>query len=736
MPTRANMYGQEQDNSRTALVERQKSGDEKTAVNPIMARCWREVERYERAVTDWYQEGEEIVDVYLDNGRPSSSSSRRYSLLWANTETLKPAVYPRMPAAVCSRRYKDRDPIGRIAAELMERATNTSFELYGADETFRMVRDDRLLPGRGQCWVRYEAQLQITEEEITAIDNETGVEETTVQSFEKLVGEKVCVDYVHWKDFGHNIGRTWKDVWLVWRIVYKTQEEVAERFGGDKAAKLNYNAKSPSFGSGKGTDDPDDRCKIYEVWDKSRGMVYWMVQGHPEFLEQSEPPIAFRDFFPCPEPCYATKTGKELIPVPDYRYYRDQAKEINDLTDKIHRLTEWLIVKGFIPGAPSTSADPIEEVLRDKGNKELFVQVESWTEFTEKGGAAKLIDWLPLEAVIKTIQAAVNSRNQLIQDVFQLTGISDILRGQSDPNETLGAQELKAQTGSRRLKNTKEEVDRICRDTARLVAEVVAEQFQPQSIAAITGYKYVPTQRQPIALLAAPGTGMGATQPMPGMGMPQQMPVPMGHNGGPGIDDGMGEMGGDLPELTFDDRVMALLRDDKMRSFRIDVETDQTGAADENMEKQRRMELLTTFAPYMEKVALVVAQAPEMGDAMKEMLLFGVKAFRTGRALEETLDRGFSAAVKRSKAQQQAAQQQGNPEAEKAKAELALKAEVAKAEVGLESQKQQTDAMLEVRKQNIDAGLKDRQQRNAAAAQAQDRIVKAMTARPPSTTRQ
>lgn len=728
MANKANLYGDGEtsdDVQREGLGGKTRTKSAPGKADPLVGRYWREVERYERAASDWHQDGDEIIQTYLDENRSASSSARKFALLWANVETLKPAVYAKVPALVCSRRFKDRDPIGKVCAELMERATNTTFDLHNTDEVFRMVRDDRLLPGRGQAWVRYEATIEQYDDPDGTPDEKTG----EIPQRERLKSEKVCADHVPWDEFGHNVSRTWAEVWLVWRVVYKTREECEDRFGKVAAKTLAYSAKSPGSGQGAGSskDDPDDRCKIYELWDKRRGLTSWIAKGETTFLDSGPPPLDFREFFPCPEPCFSTKSSKSLIPRPDYRYYSDQAKEINDLTEKIGRMTEWLIVKGFIPNSPSSLADPIQEALEDKSNRELFVPVESHQEWTERGGSAKLIDWLPIDKIVQALQAAIQARNQLIQDVFQVTGISDILRGQTDPDETLGAQELKAQTGTRRLRNTKDELARFCRDIGRLVAEVIAEKFEPSSIAAITGYKYVPqAMTQMMGAMQQPADN--PQMPAPGPMAQMQMPM-MGHNQGPSFEDDAD------PDLVFDERHMQLLRDDKMRNFRVDIETDSTVQADENAEKASRVEYATMVTTALEKAAqlMMAPQAAPLMPVMQEMLMYVTRGFRAGRGMEDTLERSFK---KLEAAMQQASKQpppqviEAQQKMQLAQQELAADHQLAQqenaGEMQMEAQKQQGHMQLEVRKQNLDAAIKSRQITQTAHAQAQDRIAKAM----------
>ncbi|MCK0399321.1 hypothetical protein MVT46_24440, partial [Salmonella sp. L-S2906] len=72
-------------------------------------------------------------------------------------------------------------------------------------------------------------------------------------------------------------------------------------------------------------------------------------------------------------------------------------------------------------------------------------------------------------------------RQQLISDVYEITGLSDIMRGSTNPNETLGAQTLKSQYGSVRVRDRQEELVRIARDTVRIAAEIMAENFQKRT---------------------------------------------------------------------------------------------------------------------------------------------------------------------------------------------------------------------------------------------------------------
>lgn len=486
------------------------------------------IDRYDRGTETWRKQCEAINKIYLDQHR-TTASARRFAMLWSNIETLKPAVYARTPVVVVSRRFKDADKIGRKAGEVLERCTNSSFDLYGVNDVLECVRDDRLLCARGQAWVRYEAEFESGAGSYSADnvgeggDVAGGAEadsqaRATAEPHDKLSSEHVCTEYVHWADFGHDLRRTWPEVTIVWRWVYMTREAVEKRWGEEKAGKLNYEVK-PEYAQRYGPDVKDatePQAKIAEIWDKTKKRTCWISKDEKLLLESGKPPLNFRNFFPCPRPAYGTHATGSLIPTPDYRYYQDQAEEINDLTEKIAALQEWLVLKAFIPGGPSSEgSDGIVQMLQAIGEKAsskgIFVPIESWAAFTEKGGG-RMIDWLPLDMVSAAIKTAIECRQALINDVYQITGISDILRGETDPNETLGAQEIKAQTGSRRIQTCQRDLARFARDLAELVGEVISEVFQPQTLADMSGFDM--TVEAPPELLAQAKMLMSQIQQM------------------------------------------------------------------------------------------------------------------------------------------------------------------------------------------------------------------------------
>lgn len=100
------------------------------------------------------------------------------------------------------------------------------------------------------------------------------------------------------------------------------------------------------------------------------------------------------------------------------------------------------------------------------------------------------------------------------------------------------------------------------------------------------------------------------------------------------------------PPVTIDD-VVALLRNDRLRGYKIDVETDQMIETDENAEKQRRVELITAMGQMMNQASPVIMSpiGAALAPMIEQTMLFALRGFRVGRDVEETVESAFGALV-------------------------------------------------------------------------------------------
>jgi hypothetical protein len=593
------------------------------------ARRWiSEIELAERHETKWRKAGELVIRRYKDerpNEKQALNPARKFSILWSNVQTLGPAVYARTPKCVVSRRFKDEDPVARQASEVLERAVNYSLEEYDFDELMCSARLDYLLPGRGTVWVRYQPELAPGQDPESADPEVTDASEDPPS--QEVTYERVLCDHVSWNDFLTNPAREWAEVRWVARRVFMTREELVERFGDKgKRCPLDWEAKA-------NTPEQDEQFRkaiVYEIWDKPSGQAIWINKAFStDVLDTRPDPLNLTGFFPCPRPLLATLGPDSLIPVPDYVLYQDQAQELDELTGRIGTLTDALRLVGFYA---AKDGQKLQNVFgRDKNN--TLIPVESWAEFSAGGGVKGMLEWVPIDMAVQCLEGCFNARAKIVEDIYQITGISDIMRGDTDPLETAAAQKLKGQWGSLRVRDRQKELARFARDICRIKGEIISEFFSPETLKKMTNLQMFdsPEQKQQVqaqlqqqAQMAQQQAAMAQQQG----GQPPPQPQP------PSV-----QVQKMLADPTWAE-VMQLLRDNAMRSFRIDIETDSTIDPNDEAEKQAATEFVTA-------IGTLIGQAkqapPPLYPLLGETIKFLARRYRAGRELEEVIDQTVEA---------------------------------------------------------------------------------------------
>ncbi len=184
---------------------------------------------------------------------------------------------------------------------------------------------------------------------------------------------------------------------------------------------------------------------------------------------------------------------------------------------------------------------------------------------------------LDLNDPIKALAQLYISRKEAKDAVYEMTGISDIVRGVSKPTETLGAQEIKSQWGALRIQDRRRDIEAMVVSILRMKAHIIATLFEPETLTEMSG--------------------IDAT-----------------------------------PEL------MALLQNDGLRGYRIDVETDSILATDRTSDQRAVGALVEALTKYFQVMVPLVAQGFPMAVA-KEIALAAIKPYpQFGRALEDAIN--------------------------------------------------------------------------------------------------
>lgn len=592
----------------------------------------------------WQDSADHIDKLYSDLGRwRSAGRDREFAMFWSNMQVMAPSIYARPPVPVVTPKFKDRRPVYRVASEFLERACIVGFDLAGIDDVMTSLRDDLAIVARGVAWVRYE-------------DAGDGMP------------ERVCIDYVDRHDFLHDpTARTWGEVQWVARRAWLTDGEMRERFGG--AAR---DVIKPAV-----TGEATRKTGVWEVWSKQHDLVVWVTEGSQKTLDEGPPHLKLSGFFPCPRPAYGTLQRRSLVPVPDVVFYRDQLEEINDLTRRIHALSWAVKVRGFYAGGGEIG-EAIERAIKLTDDEQLLIPVPALTALMQGGGDP--IVWLPVDMIAQTITGLIELRRQIIDDVYQIVGLSDIMRGATEASETLGAQRLKQQNGSVRLRDKQNELIRVARDLVGIMAEVMAEEFDADTLVDMAQMDIptrkaikkqvaeVETQAQQafqsqLQAMVAQSAQQGATNPDAIRAQATQLQEQI---------DGAAQA--QIAKITAApalEDVIGFLADEKLRPFVLDIETDSTIYPDEAAEKASRSEFLTAFTGAVGAI-MPLLQAGEAGAVMAGgMIKFALAPFRVGRELEGMIDDFVDQAPQMARAAQEAASGGDNAAMAQASAKLA-----------------------------------------------------------------
>ncbi len=620
----------------------------KQIIEPEVQGYLSHISSYDREFSKWEARVNKILKRYRDDSRNPSDSGSKFNILWSNVQTLKAATFARLPQPDVSRRFRDNDPVGRVASLLLERALDYEITHYNDyREALSSSVYDRFLGGRGVSWVRYEPkfkEVQLGEVQVT--------EDTENEATEELDYECAPCDYVHWKDFGHNIARTWEEVSIVWRKVYMGREQLDERFG-EEAQNIPLDSE-PEELKNASKEGVGKRALIFEIWDKDKNKAIWLSKSLGKILDSRDDPLGLENFFPCPKPLYATLTNESLIPVPDFALYQDQAIALDALSDRIDGLVKALQVKGVY----DASTPELSRIFTEASNNQL-IPVKNWNAFAEKQGLKGAIDLVDIAPIAQALINAYSAFEQVKSQVYDITGISDIVRGQSVASETATAQQIKGQYASLRLKAYQDDVSRFAANLLQLKAQIICKQFDDQTILMISGADQMNDADKPR-----------------------------------------------IPEA------LALLRNEPMRSFRIEITADSMVLQDEQQEKQDRVEFLGAVSGFLEKAVQATQVAPQIVPLVLDLLKFGVTGYRVGKTIEGQIDQTADQ-IKQEMAQPK--EPQPDPEKIKQQAEM----QKFQMEQQAEAQKNQAEMMQEQQMAIFNAKLEEDKQAREYAHEMQ-----------------
>jgi hypothetical protein len=620
-----------------------------------------ELEEAKKREKEFHKEGKRINSIY----ECEDTKKTPFNILYSNTDTLIPALYSATPRPVISRRFKDDDPLSKAACDAGERMLEylidtdmDGYETYHEGALCSVI--DALLPGRGCTRIKYDAEIGndsdtvdsnrdestensthgATESGEQQRDNDTGIsefssdgkqdEQDTSSADMVKESELVCVDSIAWDKVLFGYAKKWSRVpWVAFEEII--DEDEAERlFGVEIAKKIQFLADEADGDEKEDKSGKDEHqggrktATIYQIWDKDGGRKVRYVSKHykTDFLKIEDDPLDLTGFFPMPRPLVLLAKSNNLTVTAPYLAYENQAKEINEITRRISKLVTAIKAKALYDGELGGDLQNIVDA-----DDNVLVPCDKSSVLSD-GGFDKSLWFMPIEQMVKVVQELYQARDACKQVIYEVTGISDIIRGSTVASETATAQSIKSQWGTMRLKRNQGEVQRYCRDMMRIMLEMAATKFSEESWVSMTSLPYA-TERQVLQAQQVLQAAQQIQAQYQGKIDPQQIP--------PAVTQQLEQAQQILQQPKWSD-VLSLLKSDMQRSYKIDIETNSTVLAEATDDKQNMNEALAALSGFIKEALPVVQEGLLPFSGFKAILLKIARQFEFGEDIEGIID--------------------------------------------------------------------------------------------------
>lgn len=558
-----------------------------------------EIKAAQKFMDKFHNSARRINRRYLDKREANDENEFRVNLFWSTIQVVMSLLYAQPPKADVSRMYDDfKDEPSRVGGEILERLLNNEIQAdnSSSNAAIRYAIQDWCVVGLGQVWTRYDVRTRsVTYDGLGEAGDESI--ENEQESYEQIEFEDALTEYVYWDDFLYSPARIWEEVRWVARRVYMTREDLANRFGEDIAKRVPMTKKTGQDGR-SGQDKPKDpwnRAEVWEIWCRRTKKVYWFTVGCDFMLDERDDPLGLKDFFPCPAPLIANTSTTELVPRSDYMMAQDQFEQLDEINTRI----TWLTRAMKVVGVYDKSADGVQRMLNQAVENQL-IPVDNWAMFAESGGIKQKIDWMPVGEVASVIERLVLLREQVKGQIYEVLGISDIMRGNTKASETASAQQIKAQFGSTRVQLKQFYVAQFVQKALNLKAEVICLHFQPETI----------VQRSNILM---------------------------------------------TPDAQFVMPAIQLIKEPEVAQYRVKIQADSLAYIDKKAENETRTAALTAMGQFMQQMGGMAERIPSIAPFMLEILRWYGAGFKGYQEIEGIMDRAIDAAT-------QAAQQPKQPD--------------------------------------------------------------------------
>jgi len=634
------------------------------------AQRWgKEFEIARRKFEKYWEKGKEIADYYVDATPVQSEGEERLALYHSNTSTMHALLYGKTPKVSVERKYSDKDDdAARDGGMMLARVLNSDLETGsdGSAEAMSHSVLDMLMHDFGMVRLRYVPTFTTVPGTEAIIDPASGKTLAPEIPEQQVVSdEEVETLYVHYQDVMWSSARVFNEItWFAFRNPMSRGDLVA-RFGEEVGNDVPLNSKTEFEPTTDAvTSHPWQRADVWEIWDKENRKVDWYVEGYPRVLDSKPDPLQLLNFWPFPKPLIINCSTADFFPCPDFKLHQSQYKSVNELTTRIALLTKAVKVAGIY----DKTATQLQDVFKSPEN--TMIPVDSWAAFAETAGIKGHMEFLPLDQIVAALDKLREIRNEEIQLLFQVSGMSDIMRGQSSQQATATEQAIKARFASVRIQTMQDAIAEFASRTAAIKAEIISKKYRPQSLLEKSNFQFT------MEYLANPMAAQSAIQ----------------------------------------------IVKDRFPGYRIKVKPEQVALTDFAALQQERTAVVMSISQFFQSAVPVLQLMPDFMPNLLEILQWALAGFKGASEIEGVLKSAIKGALQQIQQRKMQQAQQGpppNPEMMK------LQAQQQKSQI--DTQHKMLDAQISAAhtKQELQADLvrSDHETRNALIqAHAQDQL--------------